>query len=72
MNLGDRHEMLLDQGWISLASDYTIDMLDFFGLLSEDDVGWELWESDPDEFLDRCDDRSIQLLLDMTGCLDAQ
>ena len=58
--------------WSSLASGYTIDLLDFLGLLSDDDVGWELWLSDPDEFLDRCEDRGIQLLLDMTGCLDAQ
>lgn len=65
-------DFCVSEPWSFLASDYTIDLLDFFGRLSDDDVGWELWLSSPDEFLDRCDDRNIQLLLDMVGCLDAK
>lgn len=54
----------------SLSSHYTIEILDFFYWLS--DVGIDLWQSDPDEFVDQCENRSIELLLDMTGCLDAK
>lgn len=55
-----------------LASYYTIDLLDFFYWIPGEDVGLWLWNSDPDEFITKCEVRDLELLLDFSGCLDAK
>ena len=58
--------------WNSLCSHYTVDLLDFLSWLSAENMVPTLWECGPDAVMSGCERRDLELLLDLTGCLDAK
>ncbi len=47
------------------------EIADLIGIISEDDIGYEFFNLDPDLYLDCADLRDIELVLEFFGCIDA-